>query len=182
MDMSNNEGRKQQRLTTRQITAMGLTLALLILLSFIPSINIGNLVQIGFGFVGTAFAGALFGPWYGAVLAIANDLITYFMNGTGFFFPGFTLTAGLAAWIYGKVLWRRPKTWHRILIAVTLTTLICNLGLNSLWVRIMYDRAWMAFLPMRFYKNLISLPLNTIVLSIIFNLEPIKRIIKQFEL
>ncbi len=182
MDSLNKRPTKTRKLTTRQITAMGIMLAILIVLSFVPSINFGNLVQIGFGFIGTAFAGSLFGPWYGAVLAIANDLITYFMNGTGYFFPGFTLTAGLGAWIYGRVLWRREKNWKNILLAVTLVTIICNIGLNSIWIKIMYDRAFAVFMPMRIYKNLISLPLNTIILMLIFNLDAVKGIIKKYQM
>ena len=182
MKMSNAQVVGKRKLTTRHITAMGVTLAILIVLSFVPSINFGNLVQIGLGFIGSAFAGALFGPWYGAALAVANDLITYFMNGTGFFFPGFTLTAGLGAWIYGRVLWRREKNWKNILIAVALVTVICNIGLNSIWIKMMYDKAFAVFMPMRIYKNMISFPLNTIILTIIFKLDAIKRIFKNFEL
>lgn len=168
-------------LRARHLTIMAVLLALLIVFSFVPAVNFGNLLQIGVGFIGTAFTGALLGPVYGAIIAVANDLITYFMNGTGFFFPGFTLTAGLAAFIYGRVLWRQTISWKRVLLAVVLVSFICNIGLNSLWVKIMYDRAWMAFFPMRVLKNLVSIPVNTLILTALFKLPTVQRLIKEFQ-
>ena len=46
----------------------------------------------------------------------------------------------------------------------------------------MYDRAFAVFMPMRIYKNLISLPLNTIILMLIFNLDAVKGIIKKYQM
>lgn len=171
------------KLTTQTLSRMGILLALMVLLSYVPGLNFGNLVQVGFGFLGSVFAGALFGPVYGGLLAAANDLITFFLRGSsGFFFPGFTLSALVGAAIYGFCLWRKPPTIKRIALAVLIVTLVVNLGLNSLWVKIMYDRAWSAFMVGRVVKNMISFPLNTILTYFVLNQSTIAKLIRKYRL
>lgn len=170
------------QLSTQTINRMGVLLALMILLSYVPSLNFGNVIQIGFGFIGSVFAGVLFGPVYGGILAMGNDLLTYFLNGSGFFFPGFTLSAGLGAAIYGLFLWRQPMSLKRIALAVLCVTLFVNLGLNSLWVKIMYDRAWSALMVGRLVKNMISFPINTGMIYLITNQPTVNQLIKKYRL
>ena len=169
----------QGRLSTLQITLLGIILGLRIALSFVPGLNFGNLVQIGFGFIGAALSGALFGPWYSVIVAIANDLITAMLHGDNFFL-GFTLSAALGGIIYGYFLWRKPLNWKQIIPAVLLITLVINIGLNSIWIKVMYGKAWAAFMPMRIVKNLISLPLNSIILYLIFNIPVVKKFIERY--
>lgn len=170
-----------RKISTSQLTLMAIMVAARIVLSFIPSLNFGNLVEVGVGFVGTAFSGILFGPVFSFLVSIVNDLITFFISGSGFFFPGFTISAGVGGWLYGWILWRKPITWQRIFIAVLLVTLIVNLGMNSIWIRMMYGRAWAAFMPMRIVKNLISLPINTIILTFLFKSPAIEKLIKKYQ-
>ena len=172
---------RPRKVTTSQLTLMAVMIAARIVLSFIPSLNFGNLVEIGLGFVGTALSGILFGPFFALLVSTVTDLITFFISGSGFFFPGFTLSAALGGWIYGWVLWRKPISWKRVFVAVLLVTLIINLGMNSVWIRMMYGRAWAAFMPMRIVKNLISLPINTIILTFLFKSPTIEKLIKKYQ-
>ncbi|MGX7108185.1 folate family ECF transporter S component [Facklamia miroungae] len=168
------------RLTTLQLTTMALLLAFRIMLAYIPAFRIGEIAQIGVGFIGTAISSAIIGPWWAIVLSMANDIITALLNGYSFFF-GYTLSAGLAGFIYGWFLWRKELNWKNILISVLLVTLIVNLGLGSLWIRMMQGKAWAAFMPIRIAKNAVSFPLNTIILVIILQLPVIKRLIRKFQ-
>lgn len=168
------------KLDAKKIALMGIVLAARIILSYIPGLNIGNLVEIGVGFIGVALTGVLFGPIYAMLLSTIADLLTFFLSGSGIFFPGFTLSAAVGGLIYGAVLWRKELNWKRIFIAVLLVTLIVNLGMNSLWVKMMYGKAWSAFMGMRLVKNLISLPLNTILIYYFFNSSGMQRLIKEF--
>lgn len=43
------------------------------------------------------------------------------------------------------------------------------------------QKAIMAILPVRFYKNMVSLVANSVVLYFLFNNEPIKRLIGQIQ-
>lgn len=169
------------KLTANRITIMAIILAFRIVISFIPALNFGNLVQIGVGFIGAALSGIILGPVGALILGVVNDVISHFLSGSATFFIGFTLSAAIGGYIYGAVFWRREVTWKRIFIAILLVTLIVNLGLNSLWIRIMYDRAWGAFMGMRVIKNLISLPLNTIILYVIFSSPTVQQIVKKYQ-
>lgn len=170
-----------RKMTTQKLTLMAIMIAARIILSFIPTLNVNNIIEVGFGFVGAAFSGILFGPLYAAIVSVINDLITFFMGGGGIFFPGFTLSAAVGGWIYGKVLWRKPITWKRIFVAVLLVTVIVNIGMNSIWVKMLFGQAWMAFMPLRIGKNLVTLPLNTIILGILFSTPAIKKLIEKYQ-
>lgn len=170
---------KAGQLQTQQITLLGIVLAGRILLSYVPSLKFGSFAEVGFGFIGTAISGALFGPWYALIVSVANDLITSLLHGQNFFL-GFVVSAALGGYIYGKLLWRQAFSWQRIIIAVLLVTVIINLGLNSLWLKIMFDQAWLAFMPLRIIKNLISLPLNAALLGLIFQNPTVRRLINQY--
>lgn len=170
-----------RKISTSQLTLMAIMIAARIILSFIPTLNVNNFIEIGFGFVGTAFSGILFGPVYAAIVSVINDLITFFIGGGGIFFPGFTLSAAVGGLIYGHILWRKPITWKRIFVSVLLVTLIVNLGMNSIWVKMLFGQAWMAFMPLRIGKNLVSLPLNTIILTVLFTNPAIKKLIDKYQ-
>lgn len=170
-----------KKLTTQQWVLMAIVLAMLLILSMIPGFNYGNFVQIGVGFLGSAFAGALFGPVYAPLINVFKDILGYFLYNTGAFFPGFTLSAALGGFFYAKMLWRKEKSWKNVITAVLLNTVIVNLFLNTLWVVIMYDKAWMAIFPMRLAKNAVSMVFNSVALYYFFNLDVIKRLIKEFQ-
>lgn len=171
---------KSNGLEAQKIALLAIVLALRIVLSFIPSLNLGNIIEVGFGFLGAMLSGILFGPWYGALVSIASDLITSLTMGSAFF-PGFTLSAALGGFIYGWVLWRKPLNWKRFFVSVLLVSLIVNIGLNSLWIKIMYDKAFVVIMPARIIKNIISLPVNTILGTLLFTNPTVKSIIKRFQ-
>ncbi|MGF3194797.1 hypothetical protein [Facklamia sp. P13055] len=51
------------KLTTLQLTTMALLLAFRIMLAYIPAFRVGEIAQIGVGFIGTAISSAIIGPW-----------------------------------------------------------------------------------------------------------------------
>ena len=168
------------KLQTQQITMLAIVLAGRIILSYVPSMSFGTYAEIGFGFIGTAISGILFGPWYALIVSIANDLMTSLLHG-GNFFIGFILSAAIGGYIYGKLLWRQIISWKRIFAAVLLVTLIVNLTLNTLWLSLMTGEAWIAMMPFRLAKNLVSLPLNTFILGLIFKNPTIKHLINKYQ-
>lgn len=169
-------------LTARKITTMAMILAFRLGLSYIPSLRFGEYVRLGVGFVGGALSGIVLGPWWAMVVGIFNDLISFFLAGESSpFFWGYTVSAALGGFIYGFFFWRREPTWQRILLAVSLVTIFVNVGLGSLWVKLMTDAPWIFLLPSRLAKNIVSLPVNTIVLYFLFNQPTLKRLIKQIQ-
>ena len=65
-------------------------------------------------------------------------------------------------------------------MTVLLVTIFCNLGLNSIWVYMMTQKAFAAFMPLRILKNMISLPLNTAILTVLFSNKTMKTLIEKY--
>ncbi|MBT8940054.1 BioY family transporter, partial [Lactobacillus delbrueckii subsp. bulgaricus] len=83
--------------------------------------------------------GYLFGPWWGFAGGALSDLVSSAIFGNmGGFFIGFTLTAALGPMIYGFFLYKKPIQIWRVIASVICVTVICNIGLNTLWVSMMY--------------------------------------------
>ncbi len=169
-----------RKVSTSQLTIMALLLAFRIILAYIPSIRLGEYAQIGVGFLGSTLTSVIVGPWWGIVISSLNDIVSALINGYSFFF-GYTLSAAIAGYIWGVMLWRKEHTWLRVFLAVTLITFIVNLGLGSLWIKMLYGQAWAAFMPVRIIKNLISWPLNTILAYAFLNIPAIQNLIRKFE-
>ena len=69
----------------------------------------------------------------------------------------------LAGLIYGCLLYHKPLSIKRIVIAEFLVKLIVNCGLNTLWISMLYGKAFFVLLPMRLLKNVIMLPIDSAV-------------------
>lgn len=94
------------------------------------------------------------------------------------FFPGFTLSTFLTALIYGFVLYKKPKTLTRIIVAVLLVSIIVNLGLNSLWLSMMYDKAFIAIFPGRVISNIIGVPLRVALIYLVVKSRVLERFLQ----
>ena len=172
---------KKQTPLTQTLTVTALMIAMRLIIEMIPSIKMGNLVQIGFGFIGAALAGVILGPYRAAVVGFFVDILGNFLRGEASnFFPGFTLTAVLGGLIYGYCLYRKKLTLPRIFVTVFIITLVINLGLNSLWIYIMTQKAFSAFMGIRILKNIISLPLNTVILYVLFRNQTMQQMIEKY--
>ena len=122
---------------------------------------IGDYIKIGFSSVAQQFVYYLFGPAVGGFFAGAMDILKYFMKPTGAFFPGWTISAMAAGVIYGCFFYKKPLTVWRVLAAELTVSIVCNMILGTLWLTIMYEKAFIALLPMRVVKNLVMWPVNS---------------------
>lgn len=52
----------------------------------------------------------------------------------------------------------------RLLFVVMLTNVICSIGLNTLWLSILFGKGFLALLPARIVVNLITIPVHTIII------------------
>lgn len=175
--------KKYNRKRTLDITVMAMVLAIRLVMEMLPAITFGLYVKIGFGFIGAAIAGVMLGPWRAALVGILVDILGNFFSGkSGQFFIGYTFTALVGGLIYGYFLYKRPLRWEQIGLAVLLVTLFCNLGLNSIWVHMMTGEAFTVFMSMRILKNIISLPLNTAILTVLFSNKTMKILIEKYRI
>lgn len=160
--------------------------ALAIILSYTTSFYITQNIKIGFSGLPNRLVDFMFGPVVGCIFGGLMDIIKFFIKPDGAFFPGYTLTAMVGGLIYGVFYYRlqikQPLdkeatgsklalAWIKanvssillILIANVLVKVICNIGLNTLWSSMFTGKAWIALLPTRLLKNLIQIPVDTVL-------------------
>ncbi len=154
------------KLNTHRLVLLGLMVALNVILGRF-SIQITNEVRISvLGFLPIALAGLLMGPMYGALTGAAGDVVNYmlFTHVYGGYFPGYTLTALISGAWYGLVLHGRRVDLKWCIIAIVPVILLCEIGLNSCWVYMMYRNTFWANLPLRLVTNAIEAPIKVALL------------------
>ncbi|MBE5876689.1 MAG: folate family ECF transporter S component [Lachnospiraceae bacterium] len=162
---------------TKNLAICGLMAALAVVLGYVASIDITPTIRIGFSGIPNRIVEFLFGPVVGCFFGGALDILKFIVKPTGAFFIGYTFNAMLAGILYGSILYHKPISMKRILIAEFLVKLIVNCFLNTLWLSIMGGKAFFVILPARAIKNAIMLPFDSIILF--FTLTFINTIYKR---
>lgn len=160
----------------QHLTMCAMLMALTIVIKSF-SIQIGNYIKIGFSFIASDLAYMLFGPVVGACYGGISDILAFIIKPTGAYFFGFTFNSILAGFIYGMILYKKPIRFGRILFAKGLVTIVVNLLLQTYWLSMLYGDGFMVLFPARAIKNIIMLPINSILFySVAKMLERIKLI------
>lgn len=150
----------------RTIATCAMLAAVAIVLGYF-SIELGSSLRIGFSSIPNRLVDYLFGPVVGAYFGGLLDIIKYIIKPTGTFFPGFTFNAMLAGLICGSILYGRKLTLWRMFLAKFLVIMICNVFFNTLWISILYGKAFMVLLPVRLFKNLVMWPIDSVILFMV---------------
>lgn len=145
------------------LAACGMLLALKVILGLF-TLNLSPILKVGFSFLPIAAAGMLFGPVAGGTVGALGDIASCFINPTGPYFPGFTLTAFLSGAVYGLFLYRKPVTLLRVALAKTTVTVLVSFCLNPMWLSILYSKAFFAVVSARIATNLLVLPIDIVLL------------------
>lgn len=149
----------------REVKALAMTamlIAIAVVLGFY-SLQVTDYIKIGFAFLADELTGMMFGPVAGGLMGAIADLVKYVVRPTGPFFPGFTISALAGGIIYGIVLYKRPLSLRRVILANGLVTLIVNICMNTYWLTLLYGSAFFAILPARIVKEVIMLPITVVL-------------------
>jgi ECF transporter S component (folate family) len=135
-------------------------------------IQLTQTIRIGPGFLCNACVGMLFGPVVAMLAGICTDTLGYLVNsGGGAYFPGYMLTAMLAGVFHGIFLYSAGGSRSRLIIRSVLDkaciNVFCNMGLNTLWLSMLYGDSFLVLLPARALKNLLMLPFESIALVVV---------------
>ena len=152
----------------RDLVLLGIIVAMKIILS---RFTVGTtIVHVSLGFIGSVMLGYLFGPVWGSVGGGISDLVSSALFGNqGGFFLGFTLSAMIGPFIYGLVFYRKPVKVWRIILATLLVTVFVNIGLNTLWVHLLYGMDFRVVLIQRIPKEAITPWLEMIISYFVLN-------------
>lgn len=172
------------KLDIRQFVVLALLIALDIALG---KLTVGtNVLKISFVFVAMSLIAKWYGPlWTMLIAAILDVVNATIITPSGAFFLGFTLSAVSAGLIYALFYYNQAHvSWWRILGAVGLITLVVNIGMNTLWLFIMYSQVqtWHTFVTLllpRAIKSIIMYPIQVIITYIFLNNAAVKQATKQ---
>ncbi len=140
-------------------------------------------------FVASSVAGIVLGPVPAMLVGGLGDVLGFLLNpGGGAYFPGFTVSAMLGGLIYGLFLYKRDKSTARlwltvnvyrkgekrsefditrlifVIIACAVVTVFINVVLNTVWLAVMYKKAYHIFTAARIIKNAVVYPLHVIII------------------
>lgn len=154
----------------RKLTFAALMIALCMMLSHIPSVPLFGGAEITWGFLARSVCAMVCGPVLGLVFGFAEDILSFFLTGGGGypFFPGYTLTTMLGVLIYSLFFYRTPVTIPKVFFAKLLTN-VQNVVLGALWMAILTGKAWYVTATSSALKNLIMLPVQTVILVLLFS-------------
>lgn len=154
----------------RKLTFAALMIALCVVLGYVPSIPLFAGAKVTWGFLARSVCAWVCGPILGILFGFTEDILTFFLTGGGGypFFPGYTLTTMLGVFFYALFFYRQKITIRRIFLAKLITN-VQNVLLGALWSAILYKKAYLIMAGGSALKNLIMLPVQTIILVLLFS-------------
>ena len=146
----------------------GLMGALSIILGLFASIHFGPF-SITYAWIPNRIIDFMFGPVVGALYGGVMDVIKFMLKPNGSFNLAYTAMAVLAGLIFGVVLYNKQISFMRIVFAQTLVKIVINVGMGTYLMAFERGQAFMALMPVRLIKNLIMIPLDSILLFIVLS-------------
>lgn len=163
----------------RCITLLGMLAAISIVLGVYFTYLPTETLKISFSFLPNEFVYYLFGPVVGGIYGAALDILTFIVRPTGSFFFGFTLSGLLTGIIYGFILYKKPLSLKRIVVAKLVHMITISLLLNTFWLTILYGYNFNAIFLGRAVKAVIVLPIEVILLYLLLKAATATGIIKN---
>lgn len=158
---------------TKKLILSAILLALLVVLNRFISIKTPLLV-ISFSFIPVMISAILLGPKYTAMIAGLGDLIGAILFPFGPYFPGFTVSAAIAGLIYGIFLYKKPgsevsnkKFMIKLVISNLLVLGLIEIFLVSLWLNMLYGKAYLVVVSSRVVAQLIMFPIRIVTIFVL---------------
>jgi ECF transporter S component (folate family) len=154
-------------LSTRGITLVAMLVAMAIVLKSVLSFETGSF-RFTFYEIPMTFIGLMFGPVIGGIMGFVVDFFHIMFSPFAFTFNVFTVSNMLWGIIPGLLLFQKEYSRVRLVI-VLLITGILTFGLNTIGiVQYQGQGAMLATLPYRIAVFFIKLPLQVVVIEIIY--------------
>ena len=168
---------------TKKIILASMLLAIFIILNRFISIKTEILV-ISFSFIPIMMSAIWLGPKYSTAIALLGDLLGAILFPFGPYFPGFTISSAISGLVYGILLYNNGKEMNhqKLFIRLTISSLIhlivVNIFITSLWIHILYGKAYIAIMAGRTITQMIMIPIHIVT---IYGLEKFSRpLIKKY--
>lgn len=126
-----------------------------------------GLVEIRFGFLAVAIAGAIFGPVVAVLVAVLGDLLGSMLFYGGAFAFGYTAIWAVMAFGFGCILYRMKLTVPRLAGAAVFHAVVIRGLLTPLMQAALGYGPFRALFMSRMVINLVMLPVNAILLFLV---------------
>ena len=150
--------------STRTLTTAGILLAIQMVLSSYGTIEVTDSLKISLSHLALAPTAVFFGPVVAGMQGALSDILGFLLKPSGPYFPGFTLSALLLGLFYGLALYKTERRLWQIIAVRVAVMVIINIGLNTLFLTMLYGPSRLATLPVRALKNLFQLPVDCFLL------------------
>ena len=144
----------------------GLMGALSIILGMFASIHLGPF-SITYAWIPNRIVDFMFGPIVGALYGGVMDIVKFMLKPNGTFNLAYTAIPMLAGLVFGLILYNKPVSFLRILFAQSLVKIFINAGLTTYIMAFEKGQAFMELMSVRLIKNLIMIPLDSILLFLV---------------
>lgn len=159
----------QKLKSTKNLTIIALLIATKIAIGSIY-IPVGDNLRIYFKFFITALEGAMFGPSVAIITGALSDLIGFILFPSGPFFIGYTISSATGGLIFALFLYDTNITVLKLALSKLFVNIFVNIGMGSLWSSILFSKGYIYYLIQSTIKNIVLLPFEIILLTIVFNL------------
>ena len=139
------------------ITAM--MIALEVVFSRLLSIQT-PLVRIGLGFLPMSVVAVLYGPVFAGAAWGISDIFGAMLFPVGPYFYGFTVSAVLNGVIYGLLLHANHTRIWRFIAAVFAASAVVSIGLDTLWLTMIFESPAVVVLSSRLLRCAIMIPIQ----------------------
>ncbi len=157
---------KKSALLSKDILSLvylSLLVALYVVLSFF-TIYITKELRFSLTFMPVAWASAIMGPIAGGITGAFGDILSWVIKPAGPYFPGFTISGFISGIIYGVFLYKKDLTLTRVFFAAVSMVLLVEVGLNTVWIMILYGSPFKVLIFGRLFKALFTIPVQMLVL------------------
>ena len=131
---------------TRTLTTVGVLLAIQMVLSSYGVIEVNDSLKISLAHLALAPTAMFFGPVVAGMQGALSDILGFMLKPSGPYFPGFTISAMLLGVFYGIALYRTERRLWQIIAVRVAVMVIINIGLNTLFLTMLYGPSMMASL------------------------------------
>ncbi len=153
------------RENTKKIAVIGMLLALQVVAGRFCTIEL-PIAKVGFVFLPLSLTAILYGPLWGGAAGVMGDFLAAALGPYGYY-PPMATTAFLSGCIYGLFLYRKPLTVWRIAACVLTECILCSVLLQTFWLTLLMDKAYMVLLPTRLTQNLIVAPISVLLIRVV---------------
>ncbi|PWM64867.1 MAG: folate family ECF transporter S component [Clostridiales bacterium] len=131
-------------------------------------IPVADSLNVFFTFTANALGSFLYGPVLGFISGCVCDTLSFMIKPSGPYNPVFMFIEGLGSFVFAIFLYRTKVTVLRLFLSKLAINVFCNILLTSYFLSLMYGKGIWVYMSGSITKNLLLLPIETAILSVIF--------------